>query len=127
MGDDIPMPTCAFQMIFSLADHFGGGWAVGNCPLPSPRQPNGCPIGCCTPAGSAAGAQELNTNETSRRIENDIQHAKELQMSFTPGFAVGIVDAQGRMSVKKIIVGSQPISVFETVINDVLSANHGGD
>jgi len=53
------------------------------------------------------------------RIERDTTVAQRLGLQATPSFAVAIIDERGRGNVKKIIRGAQPLSVFETVINDV--------
>ena len=59
--------------------------------------------------------------EPAKQIERDMQKAQEFQLTATPGFALGQVDSQGRVAIQKLIVGAQPLTVFETAINEVLA------
>ena len=63
--------------------------------------------------------------EPDKRIDSDRQKAQELRMNFTPGFAIGIADNAGRLSVKKLISGAQPIEVFSRTLNELLAENEG--
>jgi len=55
------------------------------------------------------------------QIAKDIEDFKKLGLTGTPAFAVGHVDGSGRITLDKLIQGAQPLSIFETAINDVLN------
>jgi protein-disulfide isomerase len=57
---------------------------------------------------------------SAERIESDMRRARELQFTGTPSFAVGHTNTDGRLTVEKLIVGAQPMTVFQAAINDVL-------
>ena len=56
-------------------------------------------------------------------IEQQMKVARELGARGTPAFFVGIVQADGSVTVKKRINGAQPFSEFRTAIMDVVPLN----
>jgi predicted DsbA family dithiol-disulfide isomerase len=75
------------------------------------------------------GEQGIETNKFQRclheekqlniQIESETKRALDLGLSGTPGFAIGKVDSDGRLIVKKLILGSHRLDVFERAINEV--------
>jgi len=61
-----------------------------------------------------------NDGPLTDRIRSDQQIAREFQISATPTFVLGVTDTQGRVEAKDIIVGAQPLTVFESAIADLL-------
>lgn len=57
----------------------------------------------------------------SERIQIDQQIAREFQISGTPSFVLGAIDAQGRVVAEDIIVGAQPLLAFESAITRLLN------
>jgi len=53
-------------------------------------------------------------------IDADVKLATGLGLLSTPSFAVGTVDGGGRARLQKLIVGAQPLEVFQSVIDDML-------
>lgn len=62
-------------------------------------------------------------DEVMGRISKDQSIAQKLRLTGTPGFAVGRVEANGSITIKKLIAGAQPIEVFKNVLKEVESAN----
>jgi len=62
-----------------------------------------------------------NSVEPTKRIDEDTKKAQELAFKGTPAFAIGIVDEQGRIEIKKFIMGAAPLHVFEKAINEALT------
>jgi len=56
----------------------------------------------------------------TERIQLDQQIARRFQISGTPSFVLGAIDAQGRVVAKDVIVGAQPFSAFESAITNLL-------
>jgi len=61
-----------------------------------------------------------NSSEADSEIEKGIGLARAFQLTGTPAFAVGRLDSKGEVKIDKFILGAQPVSVFESVINSVL-------
>jgi protein-disulfide isomerase len=61
------------------------------------------------------------SDEAEKQIKTDLELANKFQFTGTPSFAVGVVDVHGKVSIKKFIVGAQPLSVFEKTIDELLS------
>ena len=55
------------------------------------------------------------------RIEIDQQIARVFQVSGTPSFILGKIDADGRVVAEGIIVGAQPFAAFDKAITDLLN------
>jgi protein-disulfide isomerase len=55
------------------------------------------------------------------RLRIDQQIAEEFQISGTPSFVLGVVDAQGKVVARDIIVGAHPLPRFESTIADLLN------
>lgn len=55
------------------------------------------------------------------RIHRDQAIAKGFEVSGTPSFVLGLIDAQGRVNASDVIVGAQPLSAFETAITSLLN------
>lgn len=53
------------------------------------------------------------------QIGKDQKVAQQLNLTATPGFAIGIKESTGRVTIKKLIIGAQPIEVFEKAILSV--------
>ena len=62
----------------------------------------------------------LETDEASVRMKGELGEAETLGLDATPGFAFGWKDANGRVVVKKLILGAHSIEVFEETIGEVL-------
>jgi protein-disulfide isomerase len=58
----------------------------------------------------------------TERIELDQRIADGFQISGTPSFVVGTIDAQGLVTAADVIVGAQPLSVFEAAITKLLAS-----
>jgi len=56
------------------------------------------------------------SQEPARQIEEEVKQAQKLKLNGTPAFAVGLVNAGGRVLIKKLIIGVQPFEVFESTI-----------
>lgn len=63
----------------------------------------------------------LSRDAIAKQIDQDIEIAKGLQLSGTPSFALGRLDASGRLKPQRIITGAQPLEVFEKEIGAALS------
>ena len=57
----------------------------------------------------------------AERIRIDQQIAQVFQVSGTPSFVLGLIDAEGRVVAKGVIVGAQPFSVFENAITSLVN------
>jgi len=64
--------------------------------------------------------------EGEERINKDIQVAKDLKLTATPSFAIGVADSAGRAVLKRIIVGAQPAEIFSKELNATLSSPKKG-
>jgi protein-disulfide isomerase len=62
-----------------------------------------------------------NTRENQELIERDLRIAKSFELTATPSFAIGSITSSGQMAVKKLVTGAQPLKVFETEIDRLLS------
>jgi predicted DsbA family dithiol-disulfide isomerase len=79
-----------------------------------------------------AGKLGLNVSELDKCISSDrfadiiqrsVTEATEMQISGTPTFIIGILDAQGKlMSVKKTVVGAYPFGTFKAALDPLLAA-----
>jgi protein-disulfide isomerase len=54
------------------------------------------------------------------RIEADIKQARELKISGTPTFLIGVVEADGRLKVDRHESGAIPAPAFARMLDDVL-------
>jgi protein-disulfide isomerase len=57
----------------------------------------------------------------AERIQTDQEIARGFQISGTPSFVLGVIDAQGRVVAQDIIVGAQPFAAFESAITPLLN------
>lgn len=57
--------------------------------------------------------------EPSVVIERDLRLAKMIGLSATPSFALGVLDKDGQLSIKKVLVGAHPLSEFEAAISNI--------
>lgn len=57
--------------------------------------------------------------ESAKQLERHSQLAARLGFQGTPSFAIGHVDGDGRVVLKKLLVGLQPLAAFEKVITDL--------
>jgi protein-disulfide isomerase len=57
----------------------------------------------------------------AERIRIDQQIAQEFQISGTPSFILGVIDAQGKVVARDIIVGAHPLPRFEASIAKLLN------
>jgi protein-disulfide isomerase len=64
-----------------------------------------------------------NVNATDDVIARDLAIAKRLGINSTPTFALGIADARGRISVRKLISGAQPFEIFAQELEPFLIAD----
>lgn len=60
-----------------------------------------------------------NPVEAIKRIADDQAIAKRFNLVATPAFAIGLVDEHGRMQVKKLVTGAQPLEVFDKVLEEM--------
>lgn len=58
---------------------------------------------------------------TTQQIDRDQELAKQLQLTSTPSFGIGRIDSTGRVRLKKVIIGAQPLTVFQSAIEAVLA------
>jgi protein-disulfide isomerase len=65
----------------------------------------------CTAAGPSTG-----------RVQQDQIIARGLQLSATPAFLIGTIQADGSVKVAKVIPGAQPFAVFKGVVDGLLAA-----
>ena len=73
---------------------------------------------------SLRNAGDHNT-QADKQIAKDSQNkAQQLEMNFTPGFAIGIADDSGQVKVRKLISGAQPSEVFTRALDEVLSESN---
>lgn len=63
-----------------------------------------------------------SSSEQSKRIEKDKKVAKDLGLNGTPGFAIGHLNSKGEVELRTLILGVQPLEVFEKAISDAASA-----
>jgi len=63
-----------------------------------------------------------SSSERSKRIQKEMKVAKDLGLEGTPGFAVGYVNSKGEVELRTLILGLQPLEIFEKAINDAASA-----
>lgn len=79
-----------------------------------------------------AGKLGMNVAELDKCISSDrfadiiqrgITEANEMQISGTPTFIIGTLDAQGKvMSVKKTVVGASPFEAFKAALDPLLAS-----
>jgi protein-disulfide isomerase len=65
-----------------------------------------------------------HNTQADKQIAKDSQKAQQLEMNFTPGFAIGIADDSGQVKVRKLISGAQPSEVFTRALDEVLSESN---
>jgi protein-disulfide isomerase len=71
----------------------------------------------------ASFARCLDENSNlKKQVERDKRLAQDLGLFGTPTFALGIIDNQGQFIPKKSITGAQPVTAFETAINELVSS-----
>ena len=63
----------------------------------------------------------LNSPEVVQRLDRDLKQAEIVGVRGTPTFAIGLIDANGRVRVQKLIVGAEPLETFSAAVNDVLA------
>jgi protein-disulfide isomerase len=61
----------------------------------------------------------LTAPSTHQRLEQEIGIAEKMGLKGTPAFALGLLDDSGRVSVKQILRGAQPIEVFDRAIQEL--------
>lgn len=66
----------------------------------------------------------LKSDEPGKQIESDIKKTRALLVSGTPSFAVGRIDATGKVEVDNFITGSQQFDVFRKDIEGALTKKH---
>lgn len=64
----------------------------------------------------------MSDAETSGRIDEDQRLAASLGLTSTPSFVLGHVLPGGLIEARRVIVGAQPLDVFESAIRDELRA-----
>jgi predicted DsbA family dithiol-disulfide isomerase len=79
-----------------------------------------------------AGKLGLNVSKLDECISSDrfadiiqrgVTEANEMRVSGTPTFIIGTLDAQGTlMSVKKTVVGANPVEAFKAALDPLLAA-----
>jgi protein-disulfide isomerase len=62
-----------------------------------------------------------DSGPATERIRMDKEIAGGFQISGTPSFVLGLIDAQGKVVAQDLIVGAQPFSAFEGAITSLLS------
>jgi protein-disulfide isomerase len=72
---------------------------------------------------SARFEECLRSSSTEATILQDIKTAASFGLSSTPSFALGVSDLNGRVHIKKYIIGAVAFDVFDKVINETLSGN----
>lgn len=60
-----------------------------------------------------------SSGQFSAMIERDVMKARELGLNGTPGFAIGRMDASGRLSVKTLITGARTFDTFQEAIDEL--------
>jgi predicted DsbA family dithiol-disulfide isomerase len=63
--------------------------------------------------------QCLDEPSVTSVIQRDLELARQLGVSATPGFGLGRPGPDGSVAVTTLIRGAQPLEVFETAIDDV--------
>jgi hypothetical protein len=53
------------------------------------------------------------------QINSDLVKARDLGVRGTPSFALGTIQQDGKVLVQKLIMGAQPLAVFEREIDDL--------
>jgi hypothetical protein len=53
--------------------------------------------------------------------------AQKFQLSGTPAFAIGLVEGKERLLIKRFVQGAVPLTVFDSVIDDLSEAITKGD
>jgi protein-disulfide isomerase len=60
----------------------------------------------------------LDESSTAKeRIDRDIEKARELGLTGTPGFALGRIGSEGVVRIETLIRGAQPFATFESAID----------
>jgi protein-disulfide isomerase len=55
------------------------------------------------------------------RVTDDIADARRLGIQATPGFVIGAVQADGQIRIVRRIMGAQPVQLFRSVLDELLS------
>jgi protein-disulfide isomerase/uncharacterized coiled-coil protein SlyX len=63
----------------------------------------------------------VNDNQIVKKIQGDMEKARDLGLTGTPSFVIGLTMPDGRI-VGKRVVGAQPYTVFKSTIERVLTA-----
>jgi protein-disulfide isomerase len=63
----------------------------------------------------------LSDRRVSEELDGTLQHAQGIGVEGTPTFVIGPVIEKERIRVNSVIVGAQPIAVFEAAINEEIS------
>jgi protein-disulfide isomerase len=63
----------------------------------------------------------LRQSKTAAKIKADVDEAKQLGLTGTPAFIVGEIRSDGSVIATRKIIGSQPLAIFETVLNELLT------
>jgi protein-disulfide isomerase len=65
----------------------------------------------------------ISSDRFAEIIQRGITEANEMQVSGTPTFIIGTLDAQGKvMSVKKTVVGASPFEAFKAALDPLLAS-----
>jgi len=65
----------------------------------------------------------ISSDRFAEIIQRGITEANEMQISGTPTFIIGTLDAQGKvMSVKKTVVGASPFEAFKAALDPLLAS-----
>ena len=68
--------------------------------------------------------QCISSDRFADIIQRSINEASAMQVSGTPTFIIGTLDADGNlMNVKKTVVGASPFEAFKAAIDPLLAAN----
>ena len=63
----------------------------------------------------------ISTPETTEAIERDIATAQALGIAATPGVALGRIDKDGVVTIRRFIRGARPFEVFRREIDSMIS------
>jgi protein-disulfide isomerase len=69
----------------------------------------------------------LEGSRAADRLASDMSLAQKFQLSGTPAFAIGLVEGKERLLIKRFVQGAVPLTVFDSVIDDLSEAITKGD
>ena len=67
----------------------------------------------------------IDSGETAAAVQRDLAEGKRLAVSGTPAFFIGLVQADGGITLRKRINGAAPFEEFEKAIKDLQPARRG--